>query len=70
MTNEVIRCRNLLISYIKYASYKFWILSENQKLDFNSASLTSFVKRDLFRRTLYLKDKEFSNLCDKLIKEM
>ncbi len=45
VTNEAIRCRNLLISYVKYAIYKFWILSENQKLDFNRASLLSFVKK-------------------------
>ncbi len=70
VTNETIRCRNLLISYVTYAIYKFWILSENQKIDFNHASMVSFVKKDLFRRSLYLKDKEFCILCDKVIKGM
>ena len=44
----MIRCRNLLISYAKYAIYKFWILSENKKLGFNTASLVNFVKLDIF----------------------
>ncbi len=70
VTNDAIRCRNLLISYIKYSIYKFWILSENQKVDFNHASMISFIKKELFKRTLYLKDIEFSRICDKLIQNM
>ena len=68
--NEYIRCRNLVISYAKYAIYKFWILSENKKLNFNNDSLHAFVKRDLFRRTLFLKENNFSKLCDKIIQNM
>ncbi len=70
VTNDFLKNRNLLISYVAYAIYKFWILSENNKLDFNSASLINFVKHDIFRRSLYLQDESFNNICDKLVKNM
>ncbi len=70
VTNDFLKNRNLLISYVAYAIYKFWILSENNKLDFNSASLINFVKKDIFRRSLYLKDEEFNSICDKLVKNL
>ncbi len=65
--NDFIKNRNVLISYIAYAIYKFWVMSENGKTNFKRDCLVSFVKADLFRRTLYLKNKTFSDICDSVI---
>ena len=45
-------------------------MSENKKINFNNDNLTSFVKEDLFRRTLYNKEKMFVQFCDKICSEM
>ncbi len=65
--NDYISCRNLLISYVAYAVYKFWIMAENKKLNFNTTNIIKFVKKDLFNRTLYNTEKYFTNLCDLVI---
>ena len=66
--SEAINCRNLVISYITYAIYKHWIMSENKKINFNTCDMMNFIKNDLFKRTLYVKDKRFVSICDKVIK--
>ena len=45
-------------------------MSENKKINFENESLVAFVKKDLFRRTLYLKDITFSHICDTVISAM
>ncbi len=67
--SDYIRCRNLVISYITYAIFKFWIMSENGKINFNEP-LHEFIKRDLFKRTLYIKEHTFITICDKILKNM
>ena len=69
-TNGYIKSRNLIINYIQYAIYKHWIMSENNKINFSTNCLLSFVKKDLFSRSIYVTDKYFHMLCDKIIKEM
>ncbi len=68
--NDFIKSRNLLISYIKYAIYKFWVMSENGKINFNNDNLSCFVKKDIFRRSLYNKEQLFIQLCDKICTEL
>ncbi len=70
VTNNIISMRNLLISYIAYGIYKFWVMSENKKVNFMTDSLQNFVKKDLFKRSLYLKEPEFSKLVDNVITEL
>ncbi len=67
--SETIENRNLVILYITYAIYKFWVLAENKKADYKH-SITQFVKNDLFKRTLYNKDKLFTMMCDSILKNM
>ncbi len=67
-TSDYVEGRNLLISYIAYAIYKFWIQSENQKINFTTDCIASFIKKDIFARTLYNRNKHFISLCDKVIK--
>ena len=64
--NDLILKRNMVISYIAYSIYKFWILAENNKVNFATDCLFKFVKKDLFSRTVYLKDQEFTRICDKI----
>ncbi len=68
--SDFIKNRNLLISYIAYAIYKHWVQSENNIHNFNTSSLQSFIKKDLFSRTFYIKDQLFVNLVDKTISSM
>ncbi len=68
--NEYVKNRNLLISYITYSIYKFWVMAENGKINFNTDNLTTFVKKDLFRRTLYNKENLFVQMCDKICSEL
>ena len=56
--------------YICYGLYKYWILSENGKINFNTACIIKFIKKDLFHRTIYNKDKYFVLLCDKVISQL
>ncbi len=67
--NDYIKSRNLLFSYVAYGVYKFWIMSENQKVNFND-SIQSFVKKDLFSRSINLNDQDFNKICDKIITEL
>ncbi len=68
--SEYIQARNLSFSYIAYAIYKFWVMSENSKINFRRDCLITFVKNDLFRRTFFIKNKRFSDLCDSIITSM
>ncbi len=70
VTNQIICSRNLLLSYVAYGIYKFWVMSENGKVNFVNDSLQKFIRLDLFKRSVYLKDTEFSKLVDKVISEM
>ena len=65
--NDYIKARNLVISYVSYAIYKHWILSENNIVNFHTTSLLHFIKKDLMSRTIYVKEKMFLNICDKII---
>ncbi len=69
-SSEGIIIRNLVISYVAYGIYKFWVLSENQKVNFTQDCPIKFIRKDLFSRTVYIKDKLFKHLCDKLLHEM
>ncbi len=42
-------------------------MAENKKLNFSTANIIEFVKRDLFNRTLYNTEKYFTSLCDLVI---
>ena len=64
--NEFIKARNLRISYVSYSIHKFWIMSENRKIDFLQANLLHFIKKDLFKRIYYAKDEEFTKIYDKV----
>ncbi len=68
--NDTIKYRNMLISYIKYSLYKFWVLSENKKVDFKNDCLIKFIKKDLFYRTTYIRDHKFVNMCDTIINNL
>ena len=68
--NTFIKNRNLLISYIAYGIYKFWIMCENNKLNFTQSNLIDFIRKDLFGRSYYIKDKEFIRLCDMVVKNI
>ncbi len=68
--NSYIYNRNLLITYISYSIYKFWVLSQNNLANFKNDCLLSFIKKDLFTRTIYNQDDNFKKQCDSLIKEM
>ena len=68
--NTFIKNRNLVISYISYGLYKFWIMSENKKLNFTQTNLLDFIRKDLFKRSYYIKDKEFIRLCDMVVKNL
>ncbi len=68
--NELVKSRNLLISYVAYSIYKFWVMSENEKINFTNDNLVVFVKKDLFRRTLYNKAKFFIQLCDNVCQNL
>ena len=75
MCNEItkyMKYRNLLISYTAYGVYKFWIMAENNKINFNPGSLNlhNFIKKDLFGRSVYLKDSNFNVLVNKVINNM
>ncbi len=50
--------------------YKFWIMSENKKIDFRRDSLLDFIKKDIFGRTLYSENQLFTFLCDKICTEV
>ena len=67
MSNDYVKTRNLLIDYLAYAIYKMWIMSENKLINLTNTCLATFIIRDLFKRTLYTKDKYFSMLCDRVI---
>ncbi len=67
---NLIKARNLLIFYISYSIYKFWVQSENNMVNFIEANIIEFIKKDVFSRTIYVKDKMFIQLCDKLITRM
>ena len=68
--NDITITRNLVISYIAYGIYKFWVMSENQKVNFNQDCLHNFIRKDLFSRTVYVSDKTFKNICDKIVAEL
>ncbi len=68
--NEFVDNRNLLISYIAYSIYKYWIQSENKIINFNRDCILSFIKTDIFSRTLYNRDKGFIKICDKIIQSL
>ncbi len=59
--------RNMTISYVAYSIYKFWVMSENKKVNYTQNCLLKFIKNDLFKRTCYIGDKEFHKMCDKII---
>lgn len=66
-TGDFIKNRNLVINYIMYAIYKFWIMAENKKLDFNNNCLLEFIKKDLLYRNMYICDNTFHSISDKII---
>ncbi len=66
VANEFIEERNLVITYVKYGIYKHWIMAENKMLDFNT-NILHFIKKDLFRRTLYVKSIHFLRMCDTIV---
>ena len=66
-TSTFLKARNSFINYICYGVYKYWILSKNGKINFNTSCIISFIKKDLFQRTLYNNEKYFTYLCDKII---
>ncbi len=65
--NEFIYNRNLLITYISYSIYKHWIQSQNDIINFNTECLLQFIKKDIFSRTIYVKNHEFRRQCDYLL---
>ncbi len=65
--NDFIKARNLVISYCSYAIYKMWVMSENKKINLENTCILSFIKKDIFSRTLYTECKYFTLLCDKII---
>ncbi len=65
--NDFIYNRNLLITYISYSIYKHWIQSQNKIINFNTECLLQFIKKDVFSRTIYVKNTEFRRQCDYLI---
>ncbi len=67
VTNDYIISRNLALSYLAYSIYKFWILAENGKVRYGTDSLQSFVRKDLFQRSLYVKQKYFKLIVDLII---
>ncbi len=67
VTNKIIYCRNLLLSYVAYGIYKFWVMSENNKVNFLTDSLQKFIRIDLFKRSVYLNNTDFSMLVDRVI---
>ncbi len=66
-SNEYLEYRKLIINYISYSIYKYWIQSENKKINFNTENILRFIKKSLFSRTLYVSDKLFTKICDKVI---
>ena len=45
-------------------------MSENGKVNFIHGNLLHFIKTDLFKRTYYVKNEEFIELCDNVIQKM
>ncbi len=41
-------------------------MSENKKINFND-SIHALIKKDLFRRTVFVNDKDFHDICDKIL---
>ncbi len=70
VVSDFIKSRNLLISYVAYSIYKYWIMSENGKVNFIHGNLLHFIKTDLFKRTYYVKNEEFIKLCDSVIQKI
>ena len=68
--NDFIYNRNLLITYISYSIYKHWIQSQNKKINFNTDCILKFIKKDIFSRTIYVKNKEFRRQCDFLVNNL
>ncbi len=62
--------RNLLITYISYSIYKFWVRSQNNLVNFKRDCLLTFIKNDIFSRTIYVKDDEFRRQCDTLVAKL
>ncbi len=69
-TSETVQKRNMVISYVAYGIYKFWIMSENQKINFKLECIFKFIRKELFKRSLYLNDDVFKVICDKIIVEL
>ncbi len=59
-----------MLSYVAYGIYKFWVMSENGKVNFVNDSLQKIIRLDLFKRSVNLKDADFSKLVDNVISEM
>ncbi len=45
-------------------------MSENGKINFIHTNLLQFIKKDLFKRTYYMKDKEFIKMCDSVTQKI
>ncbi len=70
VTNDFIASRNLLFSYLSYGVYKFWILAENGKVRFHVDSLRAFIRKEIFKRSLYVKDKYFKQMVDDILEQL
>ncbi len=68
--SEYVQARNLVINYIAYSIYKMWIMSENNIINLKNTCIITFIRKDLFSRTIYNDMKYFKMLCDKVIKSI
>ncbi len=68
--NEYIQARDFVINYITYSIFKMWIMSENNIFNLTNTCIISFIRKDLFKRTLYNDGKYFKLLCDRVIQNI
>ncbi len=69
-STDFIYNRNLLITYIAYSIYKFWVMSQNNLVNFKNDDMLIFIKRDVFSRSIYIKNDNFKQQCDSLIEKI
>ncbi len=65
--SDVIQARNLVINYIAFSIFKMWIQSENNVLNFINVDVPSYVKNYLFKKTMIVENRIFTDQCDKII---
>ena len=66
-TNNYLKCKNLLLSYITYSIYRLWIICENEKQDMNKFNLCQYLKQYLLEKSCIIQEKNFRSQCDKII---